>query len=74
MSSKLASLTLLQVVLHPRSVFTLPGVWQGTQAFDGFGDAWVALSGVGGHDAKEDLSERLRTLVEECDNLQGECV
>ena len=60
------------MVLPQRSVFTMPGLWQGTQALEGVGDAWEALSAVGGHDAKEGLSDRLRALVEACDSLQGE--
>lgn len=61
----------LQALLGPKGVYTLPGVWQGSAAFSGFGDGCELLGGREGGEVKEELSERLRNMGEACDQLQG---
>jgi len=55
-------------------VYTLPGVWHGSTPFAGFGDGCALLAGEGGAEVKEELSERVRSMGEACDQLQGACV
>ena len=61
----------MQVLLAPKSVYTLPGVWQGSTAFSGFNDGCELLMGREGAEIKEELSECLRNMGEACDQLQG---
>ncbi len=60
------------MVLEPRSVLTLPGVWHGVHEMSGWGDGRAAVQAA--PDVREELGERVRQLVEACDSLQGECV
>ena len=59
--------------LTPNLAYTLPGIWHGVADFSGFVDGTNAMSGDGpGRDAKEEISDRVRVLCEQCDGLQGE--
>lgn len=59
-----------QVDLQPSSALTLPGVWQGVTAWDGWGPA-VDTSAA--RDSAEAAVERVRWWAEQCDHLQGYC-
>jgi hypothetical protein len=59
---------LLQVDLHPHTVLTLPGVWQGTSAWQGWGPAPDSSSS---RDTAEAAADRVRWWAEQCDRLQG---
>ncbi|KAK7367506.1 hypothetical protein VNO80_09518 [Phaseolus coccineus] len=57
-----------KVHYHPRSLYELDGVWPVVEEFNNYGIgrdsfAWAAQG--------EEISERLRFFVEECDNIQG---
>ena len=40
--------------------------------FDGFADGTSAMGGEGpGREAKEEISDRVRAMCEQCDGLQG---
>ena len=69
LESESASWTdLSKACLHPRSARTLDGLWQGTHAFDGFGEGseWCRSE-----DRREDLRDVVRRWAEECDALAG---
>lgn len=54
-----------KVHYHPRSLYEMSGLWVGVQEFDSYGigrDTSWAL--------REEISERLRFFVEECDHIQ----
>lgn len=56
-----------KVHYHPQSLYELKGLWSDVQEFDNYGIGKDALSGgLRG----EELSERLRFFVEECDHIQ----
>ncbi|KAL2595645.1 hypothetical protein GLYMA_11G058500v4 [Glycine max] len=57
-----------KVHYHPRSLYELNGVWADVEEFDNYGIgrdsfAWAAQG--------EEISDRLRFFVEECDHIQG---
>ncbi|KAK4584512.1 hypothetical protein RGQ29_022294 [Quercus rubra] len=55
-----------KVHYHPQSLYEMSGLWVGVQEFDSYGigrDTSWAL--------REEISERLRFFVEECDHIQG---
>lgn len=58
----------LQVDLHPSTVLTLPGVWQGSSAWHGWGPAPDSSSS---REAAEAAADRVRWWAEQCDRLQG---
>ena len=69
LESESASWTdLSKACLHPRSARTLDGLWQGTHAFDGFGEGseWCRSE-----DRREDVRDVVRRWAEECDALAG---
>ena len=75
-SHKIAHRTTL---LTMRSTTTLhelmhgSGVWRGVAEFTGFVDGADATGVDGpGREAKEEISDRVRLLSEQCDGLQGE--
>lgn len=54
-----------KVHYHPQSLYEMSGLWVGVQEFDSYGigrDTSWAL--------REEISERLRFFVEECDHIQ----
>jgi hypothetical protein len=57
--------------LPAKATYTVPGVWQSCSEFSGFGDGLEAMQG-GGNLASEEISDRLRQLVEASDSVQGE--
>eukprot|EP00850_Spirogloea_muscicola_P005795 SM000027S09576 [mRNA] locus=s27:186532:189411:+ [translate_table: standard] len=60
----------LKVHLHPRSVAELGGAWQGDPLSYGAGKGLLDSG-----ESMEDVRDRLRFFVEECDNLQGfQCI
>ncbi|XP_015890039.1 uncharacterized protein LOC107424699 isoform X1 [Ziziphus jujuba] len=57
-----------KVHYHPQSIYELSGLWLDVQEFDNYGIGKDAFSGgLRG----EELNERLRFFVEECDHIQG---
>ena len=63
----------LKVELDTRNLFEFPTRADVTLDLDGFGSAREALSSLGyaGRDVFEDIGDRVRRLVEECDRMQG---
>lgn len=57
----------LKTFLHPRSLYQLPGVWQGQGRFGAFGDG-KGLFGVS--EMRDDVMDRVRYWAEECDAFQ----
>ncbi|KAJ4770822.1 Protein misato-like protein 1 [Rhynchospora pubera] len=57
-----------KVHFHSKSLYELNGTWTDFQNFDNFGVGKEVLSG-GFH--MEELNDRLRFFVEECDHVQG---
>ena len=57
----------LKTFLHPRSLFQLPGVWQGQGRFGAFGDG-QGLFGVS--ETRDNVMDRVRYWAEECDAFQ----
>ena len=57
----------LKTLLHPRSLFQLPGVWQGQGRFGAFGEG-KGLFGVS--ETHDDVMDRVRYWAEECDAFQ----
>lgn len=57
-----------KVHYHPRSLYELTGLWMEGQEFDNYGIGREALSG---GSRGEEISERIRSFVEECDHIQG---
>lgn len=53
--------------VHPRSLFQLPGVWQGQGSFGAFGEG-KGLFGVS--ETRDDIMDRVRYWAEECDTFQ----
>lgn len=56
-----------KVHYHPRSLYELTGLWMEGQEFDNYGIGREALSG---GSRGEEISERIRSFVEECDHIQ----
>ncbi|XP_068655445.1 uncharacterized protein [Aristolochia californica] len=57
-----------KVHYHPRSLYELNGSWTDVQEFDNYGIGRdVLLSG----SQSEEMNERLRFFVEDCDHIQG---
>ncbi|KAL5557091.1 hypothetical protein UlMin_039327 [Ulmus minor] len=57
-----------KVHYHPQSLYELSGLWMDVQDFDNYGIGRDAFSaGLRG----EEINERLRFFVEECDHIQG---
>ncbi|XP_015576764.1 protein misato homolog 1 isoform X3 [Ricinus communis] len=57
-----------KVHYHPQSLYELCGLWMDSQEFDNYGAGRDIFSeGLRG----EEVSERLRFFVEECDHIQG---
>lgn len=57
-----------KVQYHPQSLYELSGLWMDVQEFDSYGVGRDAFS----WDSQgEEISERLRFFVEECDHIQG---
>jgi hypothetical protein len=57
----------VQVVLHPRSVYQVPGVWHGVAQLEGFHPGVDLLHG---EEAREEVLDRVRFFAEDCDSLQ----
>lgn len=57
----------LQVVLHPKSVYQVPGVWHGVAQLGGFHPGVDLLHG---EEAREEVLDRVRFFAEDCDSLQ----
>ncbi|KAG0467857.1 hypothetical protein HPP92_017185 [Vanilla planifolia] len=57
-----------KVQYHPRSLYELHGSWMDLEKYDDYGIGIDALS-IGLHG--EEMNERLRYFVEECDHIQG---
>lgn len=57
----------LKTFLHPRSLYQLPGVWQGQGRFGAFGEG-KGLLGVS--ETRDDVMDRIRYWAEECDTFQ----
>lgn len=57
----------LKTFLHPRSLYQLPGVWQGQGRFGAFGEG-KGLLGVS--ETRDEIMDRMRFWAEECDTLQ----
>ncbi|XP_020217221.1 protein misato homolog 1 isoform X1 [Cajanus cajan] len=55
-----------KVHYHPRSLYELNGVWANVEEFDNYGIGRDSLAAQG-----EEISDRLRFFVEECDHIQG---
>jgi hypothetical protein len=58
---------LVQVVLHPKSVYQVPGVWHGVAQLGGFHPGVDLLHG---EEAREEVLDRVRFFAEDCDSLQ----
>lgn len=56
-----------KVQYHPQSLYELSGLWMDVQEFDSYGIGRDAFSWA----SREEISERLRFFVEECDHIQG---
>ncbi|CAM8912313.1 unnamed protein product [Rhodiola kirilowii] len=56
-----------KVHYHPRSLYEINGLWVDAQESDHTGFGRDAYSG----DREEDINERLRFFIEECDHIQG---
>ena len=57
----------LKTFLHPRSLYQLPGVWQGQGRFGAFGEG-KGLFGVS--ETRDEIMDRVRYWAEECDTFQ----
>lgn len=55
-----------KVHYHPQSLYELSGLWMDVQEFDNYGIGRDTSSG----SFREDICERLRFFVEECDHVQ----
>ncbi|XP_024030194.1 protein misato homolog 1 [Morus notabilis] len=54
-----------KVHYHPRSLYEFSGLWMDSQEFDNYGIGRDVFSG------GEEINERIRFFVEECDHIQG---
>ena len=57
----------LKANLDRRNVWQLPGLWEGTAEFRGYGSGRKVLRST---EASEEARDRIRFLAEECDLLQ----
>lgn len=57
-----------KVQFHPLSLYELQGLWKDITPFDNFGSGRGILTG---YSQAEELNDRLRFFVEECDHIQG---
>ncbi|XP_022977534.1 protein misato homolog 1 isoform X1 [Cucurbita maxima] len=57
-----------KVHYHPQSLYQLNGLWMDVQEFDNYGIGKESLSW---SSQGEEIDERLRFFVEECDHIQG---
>ncbi|KAI4325512.1 hypothetical protein MLD38_030900 [Melastoma candidum] len=57
-----------KVHYHPKSLYELTGLWVDALEFDNYGIGREAVSSCLG---REDIDDRLRFFVEECDHMQG---
>ena len=55
-------------LLHPKTVYEVPGAWAGSGAFGEFGEG---LEAAARPDVREEVLERIRGFVEECDYFGG---
>ena len=55
------------MVLHPKSVYQVPGVWHGVAQLHGFHPGVDLLHG---EEAREEVLDRVRFFAEDCDSLQ----
>lgn len=61
-----------KVHYHPQSLYELSGLWLDIQDFDNYGLGKEAFCG---HQHDEEIDDRLRFFVEECDHIQGiQCI
>ena len=58
----------LKARLEPRSVWQLPGIWEGAGSFLGYGSGRGALRG---EEEREEVTDRIRWFAEECDQMQA---
>ncbi|XP_022133259.1 protein misato homolog 1 isoform X2 [Momordica charantia] len=57
-----------KVHYHPQSLYQLNGLWVDVQEFDNYG---IGKESFSWSSQREDIDERLRFFVEECDHIQG---
>lgn len=57
-----------KVHYHPQSLYELNGMWTDIQHFNNYGVGRDAFAGGGSHG--EEMTERLRFFMEECDHIQ----
>ncbi|KAK6805060.1 hypothetical protein RDI58_002844 [Solanum bulbocastanum] len=61
-----------KVHYHPQSLYELSGLWADIQELDNYGFGKEAFCG---HQHGEEIDDRLRFFVEECDHIQGiQCI
>ncbi|XP_055816634.1 uncharacterized protein LOC129886113 isoform X2 [Solanum dulcamara] len=61
-----------KVHYHPLSLYELSGLWSDIQDFDNYGLGKEAFCG---HQHGEEIDDRLRFFIEDCDHIQGiQCV
>lgn len=56
-----------KVHYHPRSLYEFTGLWMESQEFDNYG---IGRDAISGGFRGEEINERLRFFVEECDHIQ----
>jgi hypothetical protein len=56
-----------QATLAPQSVYELPGMWRDVAAFGSYGDGGHVMAS---ETTREDVTDRVRRFVEECDYMQ----
>ncbi|XP_031102792.1 protein misato homolog 1 [Ipomoea triloba] len=57
-----------KVQFHPQSLYQLSGLWMDAQEFDNYG---IGRDTFHNHQRGEEINERLRFFIEECDHIQG---
>ncbi|VFQ84948.1 unnamed protein product [Cuscuta campestris] len=57
-----------KVHYHPQSLYELSGLWMDSQDFDNYG---IGRDMFYTHQRGEEINERLRFFIEECDHIQG---
>ncbi|XP_060167240.1 uncharacterized protein LOC132598410 [Lycium barbarum] len=61
-----------KVHYHPQSLYEVSGLWADIQDFDNYGLGKEAYCG---HQHGEEIDDRLRFFIEECDHIQGiQCI
>ncbi|KAL2633362.1 hypothetical protein R1flu_004841 [Riccia fluitans] len=58
----------LKAHLHPSSTYQIPGCWQGVTPFEDYGTGQGLFSSSA---RSEEIRDRVRLFVEECDTIQG---